>query len=911
MRVHLLAKQLNVPSKTIVEKCRAEGIDTVKNHMSTLSAGLQATILEWFSESEGDAALETADPVDLKKVQLKRKKTKNKAVAAGDDGSASTDTEASVAVAEPATLATPSIDTFTPIVTGPPDSESGTEHSAPEEISTEVAASIASPDEIKPEEPLQVEPNESVEAVAEIEKADIVAAEGETKAGPVVPAGPQHVPAPAKLKGPRVVRYEAPDYDVRPPRPAPRPPRTNDGPMPPTVPPGPAKPGDATAKPGDKTSPRRGRMNPRRSAGRLADAGERLSEWRDQDLAERKARLKGATGRRIMRRKSGQPGGGPGKQYVAGPKTEATVHEPIRMKEFCSETGLSFMPLFKVLRDEHNIMSNINMDLPVETAQLLALHFGIELTVVPAKTMLDDLEEEFASRKAKSEKPRPPVVTMLGHVDHGKTSLLDAIRRARVADGEDGGITQHISSYHIDIAGAAVTFLDTPGHEAFAEMRSRGAQVTDIVVLVVAADDGVMPQTVEAINHAKDAGVSIVVALNKIDLGDQNVVKIYGQLTEHGLTPSGDWGGEIDVIHTSAATGDGINELIEHLHNLASLLELKASPTLPAKGTTLEAQTTTGVGPVASVLVEDGTLRVGQFVVCGNAAGKIRALVDDRGRRVKEAGPSIPVEVWGLDDVPSSGDKLYQVNSLQRAKDIAEETKQGRVRSSRIQSRKVNTLQEILLQRDSDDVPELKVIIKGDVDGSLAALRQSLGELPSDEVKMSIRHAGVGAVNDSDVLLAAACNGLVVAFRVDTPTNTRKLAETNRVDIRSYRVIYDVRDDVKKALEGLLPPDESVESRGTAEVREVFRLSKKGGVIAGSFVTNGVIDRKHLVKVVRDGVVVRENATIASLRRFKDDAKEVRAGFECGIKVDGFDDIHAGDVVEAFEVVKTARTLDV
>jgi len=591
-----------------------------------------------------------------------------------------------------------------------------------------------------------------------------------------------------------------------------------------------------------------------------------------------------------------------------GPKTNATVHEPVHLKEFCAETGLNFMQLFKVLKSEHDIVANINMAIPTETAELLALHFGIELEVIPARTKLDELQETFANRERKTLKPRPPVVTILGHVDHGKTSLLDAIRKTHVASGEDGGITQHISSYHITTSRGPVTFVDTPGHEAFTAMRARGAQITDVVVLVIAADDGVMPQTIEAIRHAQAAEVPIVVALNKIDLGDQNVMKIYGQLTEHGLTPSGDWGGEIDVIRTSATTKEGVTELVEHLADLSSVLELKADATVPATGTTIEAETKPGVGSVVRLLVQEGTLKVGDFVVCGNAFGKVRALLGDRGQRIKKAGPSIPVEVWGLDDVPASGDKLYVVDSMQQAKDIATETKQSRLEAARLQSRKVRSLEEMFKRKDAEDVPELNVIIKADVDGSLAALKQSLMEIPSDEVRLTIRHAAVGPVNDSDVLLASTSNGIVVAYRVEVPVGTRRLGEQHGVDIRNYRVIYDCCDDIRQALSGLLSPEERVEARATLEVRQVFRVSK-AGMVAGSYVTDGVVNRNHFAKVMRNGAVIREGCKFASLKHFKDDVKEVRAGMECGLRLEGFDDVHVGDVIETYEIIEIARSL--
>ena len=967
MRVHILAKELNVSSKTIIEKCRAEGIDSVKNHMSTLTAGLQATIQEWFSEGGPEkTALETAKPVDLKKARIKPKRKKTakataKAKKKAKEAPAIEAPAAATAVAEAPIRA----EEGAPLQ--PPDTVPGiaaetvtaveveTETEVLPELPTEAPVEAAAPAETPPEtvaapEPV-VKPKPTVTAAeapspevetpsAPAEGTLVVAAETPAEVAPaaeapaapaetppkttespreppeaeprkpVAPAGPQHVPAPARIQGPRVVRYEAPDHEVRPPRPAP--PRGREDRAVETAEPGVGGP-VAPAGPERRTERgpgrRRGRINPRRAAGTLREAGERLAEWRDQDLLERQERLAGATGRRIMRRRTAKTSPAAAQAAPVGPKTEATVHEPVQMKEFCSTTGLSFVQLFKVLRDEYDLVANINMTLPTDTAELLALHFGIDLDVLPAKTLLDDLNEEFENRERKNEQARPPVVTMLGHVDHGKTSLLDAIRRTRVAASEDGGITQHLSSYHLKTTHGAVTFLDTPGHEAFTAMRARGAQVTDVVVLVVAADDGVMPQTIEAIHHAQAAKVPIVIALNKIDLGDQNKVKIYGQLAEHGLTPSGEWGGDVDVIATSATNGQGVVELVEHLAELSNLLELKADPALPAKGTVLEAETKPGVGAVARVLVQDGTLHVGDFVVCGNAAGKVRALLNDRGDRVRETGPSIPVEIWGLDDVPLSGDKLYQVDSLQRAKDTAVETKQVRVAGGRQQSRKAKSLQEMLQQRDSDEVPELNLILKGDVDGSVAALRQSLTALPSDEVRLSIRHAGVGPVNDSDILLAGTCNAIVAAFRVEVSVGARRLADEHGVDVRPYRVIYDVCDDIKKALEGLLAPEETIESRASAEVREVFHLSRKAGVVAGSYVKDGLLDRGHLVKIVRDGVIVREEARIASLRRFKDDVKEVRAGMECGIRVEGFDDLHVGDVIESYEIVKTARTL--
>ena len=914
MRVHILAKELNVTSKTILQKCKAEGLDTaVKNHMSTLSAGLYATIREWFSEGTHSTTIEVAERIDLKKV---RKKTRKKAVPKKEAPEPATDEAPSTESAE-ATPVVEAVPVEATVAAGPmvpaPDVDAAPPTEPLVEATPAVAVAAQAPQEALESTTVAAEapataaatgaPVAPVGEAPESAKAEGIATEP-VKADPtsLPPAGPQNVPEPVKLKGPRVVRYEAPDRDVFTPRPSPprRPPS-----MLPSEPPRPGVPGPGRA-PGDNKDARRSRVNPRRSVNRLSTSTERLAEWRDRDLAERKERLAGATGRRIHRRKS--TGNLRGQTAVQEAKTKAKVHEPVRMKEFCFETGLNFMQCFRVLREQHQMMPTINTALPTDVAQLLALEFGIELEVVPARTLLDTLKEKIAARSRDNLVTRPPVVTMLGHVDHGKTSLLDAVRSAGVVKTEDGGITQHIGAYHVIGEHGAVTFLDTPGHKAFSAMRARGAKLTDVVVLVVAADDGVMPQTIEAINHAKSAEVTIVVALNKIDLGDHNLLKIYGQLSEHGLTPSGDWGGEIDVVKTAATTGEGVDELVAHLVELSDLMDLKADPTVPAVGTVIEAETKTGVGPVVRVLVQDGTLRVGDPVVCGNASGKVRALLDDRGQRLTEAGPSIPVEVWGLDDVPLAGDGFYCVDTLQEGKSIAGEVRQTRLEKSRLQSRKVLSLEELFRQRDSEDRPELNLILKCDVDGSVEVLKQSLAEIPSDEIKLTIRHAGVGAPTDSDVMLASACNGIVVSYRVEAPALVRKLADQHGVEIRPYRVVYDVNDDIKKALEGLLTPEEHIERRATAEVRNIFRVSKVG-MVAGCYVTDGTIQRSHLMKVIRDGVLVREGCVIGSLKRFKDDVKEVRNGMECGVRLEGFDDVHEGDVLEAYEIVKVARTL--
>ncbi len=630
-----------------------------------------------------------------------------------------------------------------------------------------------------------------------------------------------------------------------------------------------------------------------------------MREWRDRDLEERRERLQQATERRGHSRRAVEAAESraPGSTR----RTKASVTEPIILHEFCSATGLSMRELWPKLMKEHGMLPQRNMALEPNLAELLALDFGITLEVVKPKTALELLEEERAAAERKHLSPRPPVVTFLGHVDHGKTSLLDAIRQTRVASGEAGGITQHIGAYRLDREGKSVAFLDTPGHEAFTAMRARGAQLTDVVVLVVAADDGVMPQTMEAINHARAAEVPIVVALNKIDVPNADINRVYGQLAEHQLVPV-EWGGETDVIKTSATTGEGIDTLVEHLSTLSDLMELQADPTVPSQGTVIEAQMREGVGVVAHVLVREGTLRHGNTVVCGPGFGRVRALRNDQDETLKQVGPATPVEIMGLDAVPDAGDRLHVVKSLQQAKAIAEEIRQQRREASLSRRSKPKTLEELLSQREADEVPELNVIIKADMQGSVDVLTKTLNEIPSEEVRLNILHAAVGGVTESDVVLAAASEAAIVGFHVVADPIAQRLADDKSVSIRLYRVIYELTDHIRQALEGIMIPEIKLEVRGKAEVREVFRISRLG-IVAGCLAIEGTIGRNHKVRVLRDLKVAREDADIASLRRFKDDVKEVRAGMECGIKLTNYDDLHPGDVLEAYEVVEIKKTL--
>ncbi len=921
IRVHNLAKELSVNSKIIVEKCQAEGLP-VKNHMATLSAGLEATIREWFSEGAHVTTMETAKRVDLAKIRKRAKKKAATRVAqiANDPTDGASDSIETTAVA---TMETPEA-----AEPGDPSELSGGSAAATLEPASASADGASSTDALREAAGLGESVVDSKVAKSREErvstgaaavetgiKAPSVAERGVASAKveePVGPAGPQNVPRPAQLKGPRVVRYEAPEQNYGRPEMRRRP----------VSPPGTASPpGESTAESLEAARQRRGRVragatpeSPQKSRTSRRYSGtevanEKLKEWRDRDLLERQERITGATGRRIGAHRVSEKAGPTSPGTSMAQKTEASVQAPVIMKDLCAATGISMLQILPILRREFNVIGNVNMEISAEMAEYVALEHGITLTVMPAKTPLDEIREEYEAREPGELKQRPPVVTMLGHVDHGKTSLLDAIRATHVVDKEDGGITQHIGAYHLQHkTGGRLTFLDTPGHEAFTAMRARGAQMTDIVVLVVAADDGVMPQTIEAINHAKAAGVPVVVALNKIDLPGCDINKAFGQLSEQGLTPSGDWGGETDVLRTSTVTGEGIDELVEHLVALGEVLDLNADHKGGAMGTVIEAETKEGVGAVVRVLIQEGVLETGCIVVCGHAFGKVRALIDDRGKRLKQAGPSIPVEVWGLDEVPMAGDKLYEVKSMQRAKLVADGVRRFRTSEGRTESRRYRSLEDVFKRRDIGEIPELNVIIRADVDGSLDALRSMLERLPSGEVRLSVRHSGVGPVTDSDILLADASDAIVVAFRVITSPGAKKLADEKGVDIRPYKVVYEVLDDIRKAMEGMLEPEEKEEPRASCDVRDVFRISKLG-VVAGCLVSNGVVHRNHIARLTRDGVVVRDRNRIGSLRRFKDDVKEVRAGMECGIRLDGYDDVKAGDVIETFEVVQHARKL--
>jgi translation initiation factor IF-2 len=582
---------------------------------------------------------------------------------------------------------------------------------------------------------------------------------------------------------------------------------------------------------------------------------------------------------------------------------EVHVPETITVADLAHKMSVKAAEVIKQLM-KLGQMVTINQVLDQETAMILVEEMGHK--AVAAK--LDDPEAYLVDETEQPEHeatPRAPVVTVMGHVDHGKTSLLDYIRRAKVAAGEAGGITQHIGAYHVETPRGVVTFLDTPGHEAFTSMRARGAKVTDIVVLVVAADDGVMPQTIEAISHAKAANVPIVVAMNKIDKPEANPERVKQELVSHSVVPE-EYGGDSPFVPVSARTGQGIDDLLEQVLLQAEVLELKAPADAPAKGIVIEARLDKGRGPVATVLVQSGTLKRGDVVLAGAVFGRVRAMLDENGKAIQEAGPSIPVEIQGLSDVPPAGEELMVLGDERKAREIAL-FRQGKFRDVKLAKQQAAKLENMFEQMGEGEQKILTLVIKADVQGSQEALVHALSRLATAEVKVNVVHAGVGAITESDVNLALASKAVIIGFNTRADGTARKLAETSGVDIRYYNVIYDAVDEVKQALSGMLAPEKKENVLGLVEIRQVFRISKVG-TVAGCYVLEGLVKRGARIRLLRDNVVIHEGE-LDSLKRFKDDVREVKAGFECGLSLRGYNDINVGDQLEVFEVQEVARTL--
>ncbi|MGC8624532.1 MAG: translation initiation factor IF-2 [Phycisphaerae bacterium] len=954
-KVFQIARELGVEASEIVAKCKAEEVPNIDSHLSVVSVGLAETIKEWFSTSVPTTAVERTQHVDVEKVKKTRtrrikavdaaekpKRRGRKPAAKADQSPADQIIhDSDVVVAEPPAdvatslptpkdtaavaqdLSTESAATETTVasdvhktIVAPATDQLVATHTPAAQAPATPAAGVAAPAvpalPVKPVKPaVKITPRGVPNVVAKLI---------------VTPVGPRNVPTPAQLQGPKVVRMEAPEPMAAAPKP-----RTRSttgpiagGPMSERTAAGGAyarrgKGRHQSESNGDEEeghSPRRktGRST-RNALGRSADAGtELLGYWTDADLVDRAERLASATGGKLRahRRalnKSQQREQSTPVEYQR--PTSISVTPPVTARELSELLGVKVGDLLKKLMDQ-GAMLTVNEPMEAAAAQLLALEYGVELIIKEKESLFTAWERQYAEREQAANKVlRPPIVTVLGHVDHGKTSLLDKIRSSNVAAGEAGGITQHIGAYTVTITGSdgkakRVTFLDTPGHQAFTAMRARGANITDVVVLVVAADDGVMPQTVESISHAKAANVPIVVALNKIDKPEANANRVLGQLAEQGLNPA-EWGGDVEVVRTSAATGQGVKELIEYLDYVASLRELKAAMDMPARGSVVEAFMDPLRGVVARVIVRNGTLRIADSIVCGATSGRVRQLLDDKGRPLTEALPAMPVEVIGLDKVPTGGDAMYVVEDPAQANSIAQERAEMERVHEMARRHKV-TLENLFDTIKRDKVRELNMILKADVQGSVDVLKKTMTEELSQEVQVKLLHAAVGGISESDVLLADASDAIIVGFNVVPDETARKLAEQLHVEIRLYRIIYEITDDIRKALGGMLSPEQQERTLGHAEIRQVIRVGRLGN-IAGCMVTDGLLQRNNKYRLIRDSVVVVDNLALDSLKRFKEDVREVRGGLECGLKLAGYDDIKIGDRLEAYKTVDVARTL--
>ena len=869
-RVYILAKELGVKSSAIVDKCQHEDLD-VKNHMSTISAGLAATIREWFSEGENITTVETTEKVDLKKVRTK-KKAKRKPAARKRKPEKARPTSGS-----------------------------------PQAVTTETeqsgqAAAVAT-EVLKPDDEPQV-----IEEAGGIE---VEPAEPE----PILPAGPiLEKPQPAQLSGPQVVRIESPE-PLRPrprPKPKPRIRTVYDEPVteplihealkqeqPSLVP---AK--ERRQKPKHGKEKTHGRRREERD-GAIAEKF-RASKWRQRDIEERRARLDAAVGESLRLRPMRKIAAKfrPTAAVVAKPK-KVSISEPITVKDLSAALAVKSADIIARLMQQ-DVMVTANQAIASDAAELVALEFGTELVVERVSTMEEQIQSEFQQRARKDLKKRSVVATMLGHVDHGKTSLLDKIRSTAVTASEAGGITQHIGAYQVNIGGHKVTFLDTPGHEAFTAMRARGANMTDVAVLVVASDDGVMPQTIEAIAHTRAANVPVIVALNKSDLPGCDINRIYSQLAEQDLTPV-EWGGKTEIVQTSAVTGDGIDDLLEHLDYIAELMELKADDTIPATGWVVEAKMSAQRGPVATLLIKEGRLSKGDVILAGGAFGRVKALKDSYGKAIKTATSSMPVEITGLNDVPQASDRFYCLDDINRAKAAADQN-QMHSREVSLAKRSQVTLDNLFSQIEAGRTEELNIIIRADVQGSVDVLIKYLSELSTDEVKIKILQALPGGITEGDVVLAEASNAIIIGFSVACEEHVAKNAEAGGVDIRLYTVIYRITEDLRKSMSGLLEPEEIEKSIGRAVVKTTFKVSRIG-TVAGCYISDGVVRKNAYVRLIRDNIVIRDQLAIDSLKHFKDDAREVKTGLECGIKIAKFDDVKADDVFDFYEVVKVARTI--
>lgn len=866
IRVHELAKELNISSKELIEKMGNMGI-TVKNHLSAVSREDAKRIKELLNKNN--------TKVIEKNQEMERK---------GSSVTEGRNMEASLITKQTGVK---------------PEAESKKQHGLKPSEAHKLAGEVKKPLGQKP----PGEPKKPQEQRLPEEGKRMPKPPGETKR----PPGQRPLAENKRPPG-----QKPPMEGKRPPRPAGETKRPPHGPRPAGEgkrPPGHRPPFEGKRPVGPRPqTDRKAQMQRIKIDGKPADLTVAEQPVKRQPPDKKKAldkeRLydkKRSVEKELPIPQRKQNGKGQDKDKKETTPKHIVIPETITIQELASRMSRKASEVIKELMNL-GVLATINQEIDADTATIVANEMGVSVEVKVEKSLavIEDIEDDPADLK-----PRPPVVTVMGHVDHGKTSLLDAIRATNVTASEAGGITQHIGAYQVEINGEKITFLDTPGHEAFTAMRARGAQVTDVAILVVAADDGVMPQTVEAINHAKAANVPIVVAINKMDKDNANPEKVKQELTEYGLVVE-EWGGDTIAVPVSAKTKQNLETLLEMILLVAEMRELKANPNRKATGTVIEAKLDKGKGPVATVLVSKGTLNVGDVIVAGHAFGRIRAMVDYKGRRVKKAGPSTPVEVQGLSEVPGAGEIFHVVADEKLARQITEARLDERKAEEAKQKAKIS-LNDLFDKIKEGEVKELNVIIKGDVQGSVEAVNQALAKLSTEEVRVNTIHSGVGAISESDVMLAAASNAIIIGFNVRPDSNTKATAELQGVDIRLYRVIYDAIDDIKAAMEGLLDPEFQEVVQGKAEVRQVFKVPKVG-TVAGCYVSEGKISRSAKIRVIRDGKVINESE-IESLKRFKDDVKEVSEGYECGIGLKNFHDIKEGDIFEAFSLEEIKREL--
>jgi translation initiation factor IF-2 len=890
VRVYEVARDLGLDNKAVVALFQSIGVSEVRNHMSAVAPEAVERVKRYLEKQTLQRSVEERVRADGRVV--KRRAVAPKPVPAAEPKPAAAPAARSAPMASPA-----------PVQRAPAKSAPRAEAPAPRPVTPPPPAPVEAkpvqlptpppPKSAPKAAPPPIPPPASAPAAAPAPVEQVAAAPPQPE--PVAPppeAAPPPPPAPTPV----------PQVAAAPAAPAPRPSQ------PPPRPSSPPKTGIDVweGRPGVPMPQQpRGAPTPRRVQ-YDAKAGAAMARSRGGPMMGGRMGGRGMRPRGLGTLSRQKTGGGPVTQERSAHKKVIKIEESVGLQQLAQKISVKATDVLMKLIKLGLTGVNINSTLDADTAKIVANEFGWEVEDVAvseedALVAAQGIETEIDDDK----QPRAPVVTVMGHVDHGKTSLLDKIRKANVVSGEAGGITQHIGAYSVDTGQGKVTFLDTPGHEAFTAMRARGAQTTDIVILVVAADDGVMPQTIEAINHAKAARVPIVVAVNKIDKPDAAPERVRRELSEHGLIPE-EWGGETLFSEVSAITGQGIDSLLERVGLQAEVLELRANADKPGSGVVVEAELDRGKGPVATVLITEGTLRRGDVLLAGSAWGKVRAMHDDRGRMVASAGPSTPVSIIGLNDVPDAGDPVHVITDMKKAQEIAD-TRKSKERRSILPTAGKVSLEELARALAESDQLELKLIIKADVQGSVEALADALTKLSTQKVKVAVVHAAVGAITEGDVNLAVAAKAIIIGFNVRPAGKASSLAQKEGIEIRQYSIIYNVVDDVKLAMEGLLAPTLVEKVLGHAQVRQIFKISK-AGVIAGSMVTDGLARRNASARLIRDGAVVW-TGKVTSLKRFKDDAREVKEGFDCGIGLENYNDIKEGDVVEFFELEEVKQTL--